>query len=258
MLRRKLALVVEYDGTRYNGFQFQVDAPTVQGDIERALKGLIGERIRIVGAGRTDAGVHAKGQVVSFDTSSRLLARTFVEALNSYLRPDIAVRTATEVAGDFNARRDALRREYRYRILSGTTPSPLEHRYACFVPGLLDTDAMKEVCRLLVGKHDFASFTGPTRRWTEREVQRAEVDRYGDLVHFDIAANSFLNKQVRFTVGALIRVGQGRLSVDEFREMMQMRQPSSAAPVAPPHGLYLMRVVYPEGKFSEGQLHEDL
>ncbi len=138
MPRRRLALVVEYDGTKYSGFQFQVNAPTIQGDIEGALAKLTGERIRIAGAGRTDAGVHAKGQVVSFDTSSNLAAGTIVEALNSYLRPDVAVKAGAEVAGDFDARRDALRREYRYRILNGTTPSPLQQRYAHFVPGLID------------------------------------------------------------------------------------------------------------------------
>jgi len=255
--RRRLALVVEYDGTRYGGFQFQVNAPTVQGDIEGALAKLTGERIRITGAGRTDAGVHAKGQVVSFDTSSSLAAGTFVQALNSYLRPDIAVKAAAEVAGDFDARRDALRREYRYRILRGTTPSPLQQRYAHFVPGLADTDSMNEAGRLLVGKHDFASFTGPTERSTEREVYKAEVSGRGELVCFDMAANSFLNKQVRFTVGVLIRVGLGRLSVEGFREMMEAREPALAAPVAPAHGLCLMRVSYPENKFSEGQLYED-
>jgi tRNA pseudouridine38-40 synthase len=256
--RRKLALVVEYDGTRYNGFQFQVDAPTVQGEIEGALARLTGERIRIVGAGRTDAGVHARGQVVSFDTSSSLAIRSVVAGLNSYLRPDVAVRYAAEVADDFHARRDALSREYRYRIVSGATPSPLEHRYAHFVPGRLDAGSMNEACRVLVGTHDFASFTGPTRRTTEREVHKAEVDRHGELVYFDIAANSFLNKQVRFTVGALIRVGLGRMSAAEFGELMQSRQPSLAAPVAPPNGLCLMKVVYPENKLSEGQLNEDI
>ncbi len=258
MPRRKLALVVEYDGTGYNGFQYQINAPTIQGDIELALAKLTGERIRIVGAGRTDAGVHAKGQVVSFSTFSKLATRTIAEALNSYLRPDIAVRAVAEVADDFNARRDALSREYRYRIMSGATPSPLEHRYADFVPGPLDTDAMQEVCGLIVGTHDFASFTGPTRRWTEREVRKAEVGRQGRLVYFDIAANSFLNKQVRFMVGALTRVGTGRLSVDGFWEMMQAKTPGLAAPIAPPHGLYMMKVTYPEDKFSEGQLNEDI
>jgi len=251
--RRKLALIVEYDGTRYSGFQFQLGAPTIQGDIERALAKLTGERVRVVGAGRTDAGVHAKGQVVSFSSFSTLPPRTLTKALNFYLRPDIAVKVANEVGSDFDARRDALSREYRYRILNSPTPSPLEQRFAYFVPTALDIDAMNEACQCLVGCHDFASFTGPTSRRTVREVYKAEVSREEELVFFDMVANAFLNKQVRCTVGSMIRVGLVRLTVEGFQEVMRAKRPGLAAPVAPPQGLYLMKVNYPENKFSEGQ-----
>ena len=247
---RKLALIVEYEGTRYNGFQFQIGVPTIQGDIERALAKLTGERIRIVGAGRTDTGVHAKGQVVSFSSFSTLSPDTLIRALNFYLRPDIAVKAACEVGNSFDARRDAVSREYRYQILNGPTPSPLQQKFTYFVPGALGTDAMNQVCQCLVGSHDFASFTGPTNRRTVREVYKAEVSREGGLVVFDMVANSFLRKQVRCTMGVMIRVGLGRLTVEEFQEIMQAKTPGLAAPVVSPYGLCLMKVNYPESKFS--------
>jgi tRNA pseudouridine38-40 synthase len=247
---RKLALIVEYEGTRYNGFQYQPGVPTVQGDIESALTKLTGENIRIVGAGRTDAGVHAKGQVVSFSSFSTLPVGTFISALNSYLRPDIAVKAASEVENSYDARRDAVSREYRYQIFNGQTPSPLLQRYAYFVPGTLDTVAMNRACQCLVGSQDFASFTGPTGRSTVREVYRAEVSREGELVVFDMVASSFLRKQVRCTVGTMVRVGLGRLTVEEFEEILRARTPGLVAPTVPPYGLCLMRVNYPESKFS--------
>jgi tRNA pseudouridine38-40 synthase len=254
----KLALIVEYDGTRYHGSQFQTNAPTIQGDIERALAKITGEKIRIVGAGRTDAGVHARGQTISFGTRSTLPPRTLVRALNCYLRPDIAVKAARRVDGSFHARRDAHSREYRYTILTSATPSPFQRRYAHFLPTALDTDAMNQACQFLVGAHDFASFTGPTTGNTVREVYRAEVSREMELVIFDMVASSFLPRQVRCTVGSLMKVGLGRLTAEEFHRMMQAKSPGSAAPAAPPHGLCLMKVNYPENKSSEGQLDENL
>ena len=249
---RKLALTVEYDGAAYCGFQFQVDQPTVQGAIERALENTTGERIRVAGAGRTDAGVHARGQVVCFSTVSTLSERSLIGALNHYLRPNIAVRSIREVDSGFDARRDALSREYRYRILNSATPSPLERNYSCFVPTALDVDAMDRACRCLVGVHDFASFTGPTVKSTVREVYRAEVVRDDDVVILDVAANSFLHKQVRSIAGSLVRVGLGKLDVSEFGQLMQAKQPGLGGPVAPPQGLYLMRVMYPEDRFEKG------
>jgi tRNA pseudouridine38-40 synthase len=249
---RKLALTVEYDGAAYSGFQLQADGPTVQGRIERALENLTGERIKIVSAGRTDAGVHARGQVVCFFTRSTLSDQTFVGALNHYLRPDIAVKAVSEVDGVFDARRDATSRVYRYRIVNSATPSPVERGYAHFVPLALDVDAMNSACQCLVGRHDFASFTGPTDRSTVREVYRAEVWRDGEMVLFEIAANSFLHKQVRSMVGALVRIGLGRLGLSEFQEIMNARRPGSMGPVAPARGLCLMRVEYPQNKFVKG------
>lgn len=256
---RKLALIVEYDGTRYHGFQAQVGVPTIQGAIESALTKVTGEGIRIVGAGRTDAGVHARGQVISFKCASRLSLQTLIRALNFYLSSDIAVKAGNIVEGSFSARRDAISREYRYTILNSPTPSPLQRDYTYFVPVSLDTNAMNEACQALLGRQDFASFTGPMRgKRTERSVSKAEVSREGESVVFDMVADAFLPKQVRSTVGSLVRVGLGKLTVEEFKEIIQEKRPGLAAPVAPAHGLCLMKVNYPEHKFSKGQIYEDL
>lgn len=255
----KLALIVEYDGTRYHGFQAQVGVPTIQDTIESALKKITGERIRIVGAGRTDAGVHARGQVISFKCVSRLSLRTLIRALNFYLLPDIAVKAGSLVEGSFNARRDAISREYRYTILNSPTPSPLQRDYAYFVPVPLDTSAMNEASQELLGRQDFASFTGPMKgKGTVRNVSKAEVSREGEAVFFDMVADSFLPKQVRCTAGSLVRVGLGKLKLEKFKEIIQAKRPGLAAPVAPANGLCLMKVNYPEHKFGKGQIYEDL
>ena len=256
---RKLALIVEYDGAKYHGFQVQVGVPTIQGEIESALGKLTGERIRVIGAGRTDAGVHAKGQVVSFRTASSLSLQILMRALNFYLMPDIAVKYGEEVEGGFNARRDAVSREYRYTVLNRPTPSPLCRNYAYFVPVALNTEIMNEACQSLLGSHDFASFTGHMRgKRTIRSVYRAEVSRGKELVFFDMVADSFLPKQVRSTVGALVRVGLGKLAVEGFEGILQLKRPGLAAPVAPAHGLCLMQVNYPEHKFGKRQIYENL
>jgi tRNA pseudouridine38-40 synthase len=255
----KLALVVEYDGTRYHGFQAQVGVPTVQGALESALTKVTGERVRIVGAGRTDAGVHARGQVISFEYISRLSLHTLIRAVNFYLPSDIAVKAGNIVEGSFNARRDAISREYRYSISNSPTLSPLQRDYTYLVPVPLDTNAMNEACQALLGRQDFASFTGPMRgKRTERSVYKAEVSREGESVFFDMVADSFLPKQVRTTVGSLVRVGLGKLTVEEFKKITQAKRPGLAAPVAPAHGLCLMKVNYPEHKFGKGQINEDL
>jgi len=256
---RKLALVIEYDGSRYHGFQAQAGSmPTIQGDIERALARVTGEKIRITGAGRTDAGVHAKGQVVSFGISSNMSVRILVRALNYYLRPDIAVREGSEVDPDFSARRDAIGREYRYTIQNRPTPSPLQRRHACFVPQMLNSEAMNEASQSLVGTHDLASFATAMKGGTTRTVSKAVVSRIGEFVLFDMVANAFLPRQVRLTVGCLIRVGLGKISVERFREILQAKKPGLAAWAAPAHGLCLMKVNYPEHKLSRGRLDENL
>jgi tRNA pseudouridine38-40 synthase len=244
----KIALVMEYDGTHYYGFQLQSNQPTIQGEIEKALWRLTGEKRRVVASSRTDAGVHAKGQVISFRTGSRLSPQTFVNGLNYYLPKDIAVKAACGVADSFNIRREAVSREYSYNILSSSTRSPIREGFSYRVPGYLDIETMNRACQALVGEHDFASFASNIRgeeKSTVRRVYRAGVEKSGDLIVFSIVANAFLRHQVRSTAGALVRVGLGKMSFDEFQAVMEARKPGLAGPTLPARGLCLMRVNYP-------------
>ena len=243
----RLALVLEYDGAAYRGFQLQSEAPTIQGELERAILALTGESLRVTGAGRTDAGVHARGQVASFTTASRLEPESFVDGLNHYLPKDIAVRVARVVADSFCARRTARSREYRYTIVNRGTRSPLEERFAYRVEFPLDVAAMDTACRTIVGEHDLASFAsglGGETMSTLRTVHRATVIRNGDLVAIDVVANAFLRHQMRSLAGCLVAIGRGRMTLDEFREVVAARQPGLAGPVLPAHGLCLIRVNY--------------
>jgi tRNA pseudouridine38-40 synthase len=244
-----VVLIVEYNGTGYHGSQWQANAPTIQGEIEKALKKLTGERTRIKAASRTDAGVHASGQVVSFRTGSALPLKSFIDGLNHYLPGDIAVKEAYNVNGGFDVRRRAVSREYRYYILNSPTRSPLRQDFSCRVEGSLDIAAMNRACQALVGRHDFASFvasagTARSRR-TVRDVFKAEIIRDGDMIVLDMVANSFLPHQVRNTVGSLIRVGQGKMTADEFYKVVEAKTPGLAGPTAPAGGLCLVRVNYP-------------
>ena len=220
--------------------------PTIQGEVELSLYRLTGEWLRIVGAGRTDAGVHARGQVVSFSTGAELALESLVGGLNFYLPLDIAVSAAYRVSDDFDARRCALSREYRYTVFNSRARSSWERGHAFQVVAPLDIGAMDEACRLLVGRRDFAPFAGPVAGGgTVRSMFRAEVGREGKLVFFDLVADSFLPQQVRRTVGALLRVGTGRMGVEEFRGMADSGVAGLAKEAAPARGLCLVRVEYP-------------
>lgn len=249
----KIALLIEYEGTRYHGFQIQNNAPTIQGELERAIFKVTGEAVRISGAGRTDAGVHARGQVATFETSSVLPPLTFVRALNFYLPPDISVRDACNVAVGFDVRRDALSREYRYTILNDSVHSPQYRRWAYLVTGKLDAGAMSKACEILLGQRDFAPFTNNEggAKNTVRTVFKAEVRREGRLMYFDMVASAFLPQQVRRTAGSLIKTGLGSMEADEFYEMAGCGMIGAAKIVAPPHGLCLMRVNYSDIGFAD-------
>ncbi len=256
----KIVLVVEYDGTHYHGFQLQANVPTIQGELEEALLKLTREGIRVTAASRTDAGVHAKGQVVSFRAKSSLPLKTFINGLNYYLPRDIAVNAAYGASDSFNVRRDALSREYNYYILNSSTRSPIREGFSYLVAGQLDIEAMNQACQTLIGKHDLASFVtcfGSEIKSTVRNVHRAEMEKDGDMVVFNIEANSFLPHQVRNTVGALIKVGLGKMGIDEFRSIIEAKKPGLAGPTAPACGLCLIQVNYPR-PFGERNNNEDL
>ncbi len=243
----KIVLLVEYDGSRYHGFQLQAGLPTIQGEIERALKRLTGDSIRVIAASRTDAGVHARGQVASFRTGSALEKRAFINGLNYYLPRDIAVRAAYRAGDSFNIRRHAISREYKYYILNSQSRSPLWDRYSYLVSGELDIEAMEMATQAVIGEHDFASFAsnlGGDIKSTRRRVYQAGVDRDGELVIFSITASSFLPHQVRNMVGLLIRIGLGKMTLDEFHSIMEAKKIGLAGHAAPACGLCLVKVNY--------------
>lgn len=242
----KMVLIMEYEGTHYYGFQLQTSLPTIQGETEKALRKLTGERMRVMAASRTDTGVHAREQVISFRTESPLPPETFVKGLNYYLPMDIAVKAAYRVNDSFNIRRDALDREYRYYILNSPLRSPMRRGFSYRVSQPLNIDAMNQACQALIGEHDFASFASSLGdlRNTMRRVYKAEIEKDGDTVIFSIVANSFMPHQVRSTVGTLIRVGLGKMTIDEFHRIIEAKKPGLAGPTAPACGLCLMKINY--------------
>ena len=242
---RRLALLLEYDGSRYGGSQLQPDVPTIQGELERALEQLTQEHHRLSFAGRTDAGVHAKGQVAAFTTASALETAVFQRGLNALLPQDIAVRRAVEAPERFDPRRHASSRTYRYTIYNAPTRSPLERAQAWHLIESLDVAAMEGAAAELLGQHDFAAFSRREGVSTVRCMQRATVRRSGPLVTVELQATAFLRQQVRRTVGALVEIATGRLTIDTFRSLLQRAEPNSAGPLAPAHGLCLVRVAYP-------------
>jgi tRNA pseudouridine38-40 synthase len=244
-----IILIIEYNGTNYHGSQLQKDAKTIQGELEKALKKLTGERIRIKTASRTDAGVHATRQVVSFWTTSILPLKSYIDGLNHYLPRDIAVQEAFKTHEPYDVRRRAVSREYKYYILNRRTRSPIKQDFFCRVAGPLDIAAMNRACEALIGRHDFASFVSSVetarQKQTVRDVFKAEIIQDGDMIIFDIIANSFLPHQVRNTIGPLIKVGQGKMTVESFKNMIQAATPGLARPTAPADGLCLVQVNYP-------------
>ncbi|MFV2066373.1 MAG: tRNA pseudouridine(38-40) synthase TruA [Pirellulales bacterium] len=247
---RWLKLTLAYDGTRYAGWQTQVDQTTLQGTLEVAVGRVCGERIRVAGSGRTDAGVHALGQVASFSTNSRLPADTLCRAFNAQLPHDMAVLSVDEVPHGFHARRDAVRKVYRYHIDNGAVPDLFARHYRWHVRGPLDADAMARAAGPLTGRHDFRSFeaSGGRRRSSLRTVSRLDVTcrpkSGGHEICFDVQANGFLYNMVRNLVGTLVEVGRGRRSEAWPTEVLGAHDRRQAGPTAPPQGLFLVRVDY--------------
>lgn len=242
---RRFWAKVEYDGTEFYGFQIQASERTVQGEIERALEAITGVRSHVVGAGRTDRGVHAQGQVISFEAEWRHSLEDLQRALNATLAADVAILAIGLTSGEFHPRFSALRRAYRYTILNRPWRSPLERRTAWHVIQELDTSRMGEASRCLVGTHDFATFGQPPQgEETVRTVFCAKWQAKAMRLWFDIEANAFLYRMVRSIVGTLVLVGWGQVSPTEFETILQARDRSLIKQVAPAHGLCLVRVDY--------------
>jgi tRNA pseudouridine38-40 synthase len=252
---RTLRLIVEYDGSGYAGWQRQPAAPSVQAALERAASRLFGALTRVTGAGRTDAGVHALGQVAHLVTESRLPVERVRAGLNALLPPDIVVRAVDEAPPGFHARRDARWRAYGYLVLARPLPSAMLRRYAYHVAEPLDVDAMRTASAALIGRHDFAAFrvSGTATRTAACTVAQLTVVRCGSFVVFTVVADRFLRQMVRRMVATLIQVGRGALPVDAVGALLAARDPARVPPAAPPGGLYLLGVSYEPAQPDAGR-----
>jgi tRNA pseudouridine38-40 synthase len=241
-----ICALVEYDGTGYHGFQVLSNRPSVQGQLEQVLLRLTGQATRIRYAGRTDAGVHAHGQVIAADVRWRHSLADLERAWNALLPADIAVRELARVTDPtFHPRFSARSRVYRYTVWTAPWRSPLHGRYAHHEPRALDLERMNQAAALLVGSHDFASFGQPTQgESTVRDVIRAGWQPTGWMLHFEVEANAFLRRMVRTIVGTMLEVGKGQRSVESIAEVLAARDRSLAAPPAPACGLCLVEVKY--------------
>ena len=249
--QRNWKLTIEYDGARYYGWQEQQGARTVAGEVRRAAEAVLNQPADLLGAGRTDAGVHALAQVARLRTSRRIKPVELHHGLNDHLPPDINVLRVEAIGGHFDPRRDARARYYLYQI--STRRTAFAKKAVWWVKDRLDVEAMQQACALIVGRHDFARFCD--KRAGEQStlvvVERAELGRDGDLILFRIGASHFLWKMVRRLTGALVEIGRGKLNIAEFRSLLEDHQTNRRAPVfetaahtAPPSGLFLERVVY--------------
>jgi tRNA pseudouridine38-40 synthase len=252
---RHFKLTIAYDGTDFHGWQIQTNKPTVQGEIVAVLRRLTQENVQLPGAGRTDAGVHALGQVGSFRTQSALSAGEFQRALNALLPPAIRIVSAEETGPDFSARWSAKGKVYRYRLYRGKVVPPMLWRYVLHYPFPLDEEAMKEGAAKFVGVHDFTSFAASTgsedddkERNTEREIYFTELKRTddGEELWFTVHGRSFLRYMVRKMVGTLLEVGRGKLSPADIVTLYERKDRSKSGPTVPPQGLFMVRVDHEE------------
>lgn len=243
---RNIKLILEYDGTNYVGWQMQPNGTSIQEVVQKAIAEITGEPdVRLVGSGRTDAGVHAAGQVAHFRTATEIPATDLVHAINTKLPEDIAVLHAEDVPDDFHARYSARSKTYRYTILNTPVRHPLERHRACFVRAPLDVAAMRRAAAALVGTHDFAAFQSkPQGKASVRTVTRLDIVAEGPRIDIWISADGFLYNMVRAIAGTLIEVGLGKIPSEAVAELLESRDRSAAGPTAPPQGLCLMEVEY--------------
>ncbi len=242
-----IKLIIEYDGTEYQGWQRQNSGPTVQGTIEEALGKITNQQIVLLGSGRTDSGVHAMAQVANFKTNSAIEPRNIMQGLNSILPDDITIKDAAGVEDNFHAQFSAKKKSYIYKILYRPYPTSLLRKRVWHIPYEMDLGLMKEAAELISGEHDFNAFAqaGSTVSSTVRHVYSAGfIDYQDDILVFRIEANGFLKRMVRLLVGTLVQVGKGRLSVDGFSELIRSGDKTPQLFAAPPWGLYLEQVTY--------------
>jgi tRNA pseudouridine38-40 synthase len=241
-----IKLTIEYDGTNYHGWQTQARGPTVQAVLEEALAVFFGQSIRIIGSGRTDAGVHAMGQVANFHTDKAFDRHRVLRGLNALTPRDITIKDTQPVANSFDARRDARARTYHYHILNRPTPSPFYLNRAWHLHAGLDIDPMRAALGCLVGEHDFSSFraAGCDAEHPVRRIYETSIEKRGELLIYAIEGTAFLRHMVRNIVGTLAEIGQGIRTPESFAELLAARDRTRAGLTAPAHGLYLIEVKY--------------
>ena len=243
---RNIKLTIRYDGTRYAGWQSQKNGLAIQDVIQNAIKRITGQRISLIGSGRTDAGVHAEAQVANFRTKSKIPLEKIRMALNSMLPKDIAVTNVEEVSRKFNAQKSAKSKRYRYTIMNNDYMDPLVRHFAakCFYK--LDINSMRKAARYLVGRHDFKSFrtTDGEEKNSVRIIKKIKIEKYGDLVYIYIEANGFLYNMARSIVGTLVEVGRGKFKIASVKKIILQRNRRFSGPTMPAKGLCMVAVKY--------------
>lgn len=244
---QRIKMIIEYDGSGYHGFQVQNNAHTIQAEIEESISRLNGKKTSILFAGRTDAGVHALGQVVAFDSESSIPPDKWQFALNSFLPPDIRVLKSMAAQSDFHPRFNALHKRYRYLIYRRRAGAVMFRNTALITDERLDLEAMSQACTMVQGAHDFRSFcaSGSSAKTFERTVYQCGLKESGPFLQLEIQADGFLYNMVRIIVGTVLNIGRGTYPAPTMKEIIDSRDRSQAGPTAPPQGLYLMHVTYP-------------
>ena len=244
---KNFKLTIEYDGTGYHGWQRQKNGRTIQGEIEKTLMAMTGKKVSLTGSGRTDAGVHALGQVANFLCETTILPGEFQKGLNSLLPDDIVIKACEPVHESFHARYDASSKTYCYTILNRSIPAAISRQYAWFIRKELDLDAMRAAISHIIGTHDFSAFegSGSPRSHSTRSIMTARfLEKGHEYINFEIRADGFLRFMVRNVVGTLVDVGLHKITPDEFKEILMSKDRNLAGATAPPHGLFLVEVEY--------------
>lgn len=245
---KRVKIIVAYDGTNYCGWQVQPNGITIESVLNHHLSELLGEEIHVIGASRTDSGVHADGNVAVFDTSARMPAERISYALNTRLPQDIRIQDSCEVPSDFHPRFQRTVKTYEYRICSRKFPDPCSRLYSLFYYWELDVEQMKKAAAYLVGEHDFTSFCTKKEEVTNcvRTIYSLDIEKTGDQIVIRIRGNGFLYNMVRIITGTLLRVGGGLIKPEQISEILAARDRSAAAETAPAHGLKLVKIEYPD------------
>lgn len=243
---QRFKLIVAYDGSNYNGFARQPNGVTIQETLEQAIEKIVQHKVIIKGAGRTDTGVHAKGQCCTFDSETKVPAERLVSAINSKLPRDIAVKSVEVVSEDFHPRFGAKRKTYRYQILNSKSRDPFLDKYSLLYPYKLDVELMRAAAKEMVGEHDFICFcsAGSSVKDTVRTIYDIHIKQDGDLISVDICGNGFLYNMVRIIIGTLLKVNEGKLSTGDIRKIIESKNRDLAGPTAPPQGLTMVEIVY--------------